>query len=315
MHEGAHPHPLSEPEAGPEALRLKDIHHHDDPDDDRGCGGRRRRVSARPVGRRQALAYLTEDLREWALPAVLLLTLLLSWHGGLDRLVGFDVALLGAVLGAAVIIKDTAVVTWRKRRITSGVLVSVALVATVVVEDFRAGAIVALMMLIGEALESRTLRRTRKAIEGLLRLSPETALLKTPGGYREVPVEEVEVGDVVLVRPGARVPVDGKVVSGTASLDQASITGESMPVDKAEGDSVFAGTISVSGAVEVMADRVGEATSLAQIVRIVREAQENKGEGQKVADRFAAWFTPAVLVVAAAVWLLTGDVIRSVSIL
>ncbi len=315
MHEGAHPHPLSEPEAGPEALRLKDIHHHDDPDDDRGCGGRRRRVSARPVGRRQALAYLTEDLREWALPAVLLLTLLLSWHGGLDRLVGFDVALLGAVLGAAVIIKDTAVVTWRKRRITSGVLVSVALVATVVVEDFRAGAIVALMMLIGEALESRTLRRTRKAIEGLLRLSPETALLKTPGGYREVPVEEVEVGDVVLVRPGARVPVDGKVVSGTASLDQASITGESMPVDKAEGDSVFAGTISVSGAVEVMADRVGEATSLAQIVRIVREAQENKGEGQKVADRFAAWFTPAVLVIAAGVWMLTGDVIRSVSIL
>ncbi len=309
MHEGAHPHPLPEAEVKPEKPR------HDGPDGDRGCGDCRGRVSARPAGRRRTPAILTEDLREWALPAVLFLTVLLSWHGGLNRLVGFDVALLGAVLGAAVIIKDTAVVTWRKRRITSGVLVSVALAATVVVEDYRAGTIVALMMLIGEALENRTLRRTHKAIEGLLRLSPETALLKTPGGYLEVPVDEVKVGDVVLVRPGARVPVDGKVVSGAASLDQASITGESMPVDKTEGDAVFAGTVSVSGAVEVKAERVGEATSLAQIVRIVREAQENKGEGQKVADRFAAWFTPAVLVIAAGVWMLTGDVIRSVSIL
>lgn len=261
------------------------------------------------------MSFLLDDMGEFWLPAVILLTVLASWQGAISRLAGFDVAAVGAVLGGAVIIKDTALVTWRKRRITSGVLVSVALIATVVVEDYRAAAIVALMMLIGEGLESRTLKRTRNAIQGLLELAPDTAVIKTAGGYRELPLAEVRVKDVVLVRPGARVPVDGTVLSGAAAVDQASITGESMPVDKTEGDPVYAGTVSVSGALEVTATAVGDDTSLGHIIRIVREAQDNKGEGQKTADRFAEWFTPAVLVIAATVWGLTADVIRSVSIL
>lgn len=263
----------------------------------------------------RALSFLTEDLGAYALPGVILLTLLLSWQGGLSRLLGFDVALVGAALSGLIIIRDTVKVTWQKRRITSGVLVSVALVATVILEDFMAAGIVGFMMLIGEALENRTLKRTRKAIQGLLELAPETALVRVGSDYREVPLKTLKVGDIVLVKPGARVPVDGKVVSGMASLDQASITGESMPVDKAVGDIVFTGTTSVDGAIEVSAERVGDSTSLAQIIRIVRQAQENKGEGQKVADRFAGWFTPAVLVVAGVVWAMTGDVVRSVSIL
>jgi Cd2+/Zn2+-exporting ATPase len=261
------------------------------------------------------LAFLLEDAKDYALPGIILLTLLLSWQGAATRLLGFDVSLLGAILGALVIMRATAIVTWQKKRITSGILVSIALFATVIVEDFRAAAIVALMMLFGEALENRTLRRTRRAIAGLLELAPETAMLKVGEKYREVPIQSVQVGDIVLVKPGARVPVDGKVVHGFASIDQSSITGESMPVEKVEGDAVFTGTISVHGAVEVIAERVGSSTSLAQIIRIVREAQENRGEGQKAADRFATWFTPLVLVIAGIVWPLTGDVIRAVSIL
>lgn len=288
-------------------------HDHDhDHDHDHGHG---HPAASREGGVGRALSFLREDMRDYALPGVILVSVLLSWQGALNRLIGFDVAILGAALGGFVIVKDTAIVTWRKRRITSGVLVSVALVATMVVEDFRAAAIVALMMLVGEALESRTLRRTRKAIQGLIDLAPEMALVKVGTEYRELSVEAIRVGDVLLVKPGARVPVDGRVVSGNASINQASITGESMPVDKAQDDKVFAGTVSVSGAVEIVADSVGEDTSLAHIIRIVRDAQENKGEGQKIADRFAGWFTPAVLAIAAVVWWLTGDVIRSVSVL
>jgi len=287
-------------------------HHDHDHDHDHGHDHDHHAAASRTGS---ALAFLLEDARDYALPGIILLTLLLSWQGAVTRLLGFDVSLLGAILGALVIMRATAIVTWQKRRITSGILVSIALVATVIVEDFRAAAIVALMMLFGEALENRTLRRTRRAIAGLLELAPETAMLKVGEKYREVPVESVQPGDIILVKPGARVPVDGKVVHGFASIDQSSITGESMPVDKVEGDAVFAGTISTHGAVEVTAERVGSGTSLGQIIRIVREAQENRGEGQKAADRFATWFTPLVLAIAGIVWPLTGDVIRAVSIL
>ncbi|MDQ7793083.1 MAG: cation-translocating P-type ATPase [bacterium] len=294
---------MSDPGPRHQPRRLQ-AHHHD-----------HRHEACRKTDPRKALSFLATDVRDYVLPGVILLAVLASWQGVVDRLVRIDVALLGAALGGLIIIKDTVIVIWQKRRITSGVLVSVALIATVVVEDFRAAAVVALMMLTGEALENRTLRRTRMAIQRLMHLAPRTALVKVDEEFQEVPVEAVRIGDIVLVKPGARVPVDGKVVGGLASLNQASITGESMPVDKSEGDPVFAGTTSLSGALEVYAEKVGESTSLAQIVRIVRQAQENKGKGQKVADRFAGWFTPTVLTIAAAVWGVTGDVIRSVSIL
>jgi len=320
VHEGDHPDLLAQKDNKGRAAKAKQHHapkgsaHDHDHDHDHD----HRHDHHQPAKERstaKALTFLLEDARDYAMPGIILLTLILSWQGAANRLLGFDVSLIGAALGALVIMKSTAIVTWQKRRITSGILVSIALVATVIVEDFRAAAIVALMMLFGEALENRTLRRTRRAIEGLLELAPEIALLKVGDAYREVPIESVQVGDIVLVKPGARVPVDGKVVDGFAALDQSSITGESMPVDKVEGDPVFTGTISMQGAIEVVAERVGSSTSLAQIIRIVREAQENKGEGQKAADRFATWFTPLVLVIAGIVWPLTGDVIRAVSVL
>jgi heavy metal translocating P-type ATPase len=148
----------------------------------------------------------------------------------------------------------------------------------------------------------------------LVRLTPDVATVERNGVWEDVSLRDVRVGDRVLVRPGERVPVDGTVESGEASLSEASITGESMPVDKTTGAKVFAGTTSQSGAIVVRADRIGRETALGRIIQIVRAAQEQKGATQKIADRFAAYFTPAILSIGGLVWLLTHDLLRVMAV-
>ena len=158
--------------------------------------------------------------------------------------------------------------------------------------------------------------KTRSAIKELTEMAPESALKRTEEGeFVEVDVEEVDVGDILLVKTGAKVPVDGTVLSGEGSINEAAITGESLPVSKEQGSAVFAGTILDNGTLQIVADRVGEDTTFGRIIELVEEAQDSKSEAERFIDRFAKYYTPAVLVLAFLVWLFTRDIELAITIL
>ncbi len=168
---------------------------------------------------------------------------------------------------------------------------------------YDASAMIISLVLLGRTLETLARGRASQAIRELLRLRPETARVVREGGEREIPLSEVQVGDVVVVRPGDRIPVDGEILEGYSSLDESMLTGEPLPVDKGPGDEVVGGTLNTHGAFRFRATRVGKDTVLAQIVRMVEEAQASKAPIQRYADRVAAYFVPAVMVVAFATFL------------
>ena len=252
--------------------------------------------------------------RRGLLPGGLLLLIVLALVPGLDTLLGFDAAIVPMLYGAVAIGYPTILTMLDRRRLTAGTLVVIAIVGSSYVGEYLAAAIVASMMLAGEFLEELTLQRTRNAVRELVRLAPEVAWAERSGTWTQVPLREIQPGDRVLIRPGEGVPVDGTVISGEASISEASITGEAMPVDKTVGGRVFAGTTSHSGALVVRTDRVGRETTLGRIIQIVRAAQEQKGATQKIADRFAGVFTPVILGIGAAVWLLTHDLLRVMAV-
>jgi len=201
------------------------------------------------------------------------------------------------------------------RKITVNVFVTVALIATVAIGEFRAAAVVVFIMAVAGALETYTLDKTRRSIRNLLDLTPKTATVRRNSEEIIVPVDEVQVGDIVVVRPGGRVPVDGTVLVGHSSVNQAPITGESMPVEKFKGSEVFGGTLNETGRLEIRTTKVGKDTTLAQIVHLVEQAQGTKAPIQNLADRFTVWFLPTVLVLATMALLTSGDVKVAVSVL
>jgi Cd2+/Zn2+-exporting ATPase len=202
-----------------------------------------------------------------------------------------------------------------KRQITVNVFVVVALVATMAIGEFRPAAIIVFIMAAAGALESYTLDKTKRSIRDLLDFSPQMAAVRRQEGEVTIPVAEIRVGDVVVVRPGERIPVDGVVVAGSSSVNQAPITGESMPVEKFKGTEVFAGTLNESGRLEIQTSKVGEDTTLSRIVHLVQEAQGTRAPIQNLADRFTAWFLPVVVLLAVIAFAISGDVKVAVSVL
>ena len=202
-----------------------------------------------------------------------------------------------------------------RRKVTVNVFVVVALVATMAVGEFRPAAIIVFIMAVAGALESYTLDKTRKSIRDLLDFAPTTAIVRRQAEEVVVRVAELQVGDVVVVKPGARIPVDGVVTAGASSVNQAPITGESMPVEKFPGSSVFSGTLNESGRLDIRTEKVGESTTLARIVHLVQEAQGTRAPIQNLADRFTTWFLPTVVVLAIIAFAISGDVKVAVSVL
>ena len=200
-------------------------------------------------------------------------------------------------------------------RITVNVFVVVALSATLAIGEFRPAAIIIFIMVVVGALETFTMDKSRQSIRSLLDLTPRTATIRVGQQERIVPVEEIQVGTAFIVHPGERIPVDGVVSSGTSSVNQAPITGESMPVEKYEGCELFSGSLNLTGRMEARASKVGEDTMLARIVQLVEKAQTTKAPIQNIADRFTVWFLPTVLVLAVIVYLTSGDLKSAVSIL
>ncbi|WP_017791818.1 heavy metal translocating P-type ATPase [Leucobacter salsicius] len=199
--------------------------------------------------------------------------------------------------------------------ISIDLLVSIAAIGATLIGNFWEAAAVTFLFAIGHALEAGTMNKTRAALAELVAVAPDVAVVMRDGEQVEIAAHQVRMGEIVLVKNGAKVPVDGQVVSGTGAIDEASITGESIPVEKTKSDHVFAGTISRGGFLQVMATGIGADTTLARIIHRVEEAQDAKAKTQAFIDRFSKWYTPAVMVLALAAGLTSGDVVLGLTLL
>ena len=248
--------------------------------------------------------------------------------GGFLIIVGFigklglkneEIALFSMVAASLLGIAPIAIQAYQALRVkvvSIDVLVTVAVGGAFMISNFEESAIVTFLFLFGAYLEQRTLNKTRSAIKELTEMAPETALKQTDDGeFEEVDVDEVDVGDILLVKTGAKVPVDGTVLSGFGYINEASITGESIPVTKETGTPVYAGTILENGTIQIAADRVGEDTTFGKIIELVEEAQDSKSEAERFIDRFSRHYTPAVLLFAVVVWLFSRNIELAITML
>ncbi|UNC93106.1 heavy metal translocating P-type ATPase [Candidatus Contubernalis alkaliaceticus] len=217
------------------------------------------------------------------------------------------------LLGGPIIVE--AVRGLLRKEVNVDELVSLAIIASVLAGEYQAAAIVALIMVLGSLVEQFTSQKARSAILSLMELKPEKASLLRGKEEISISIKELTPGDIVIVRVGDKVPVDGLVAQGNALLDQASLTGESMPVEKNPGDEVFAGTIVHSGLLEIKTQTIGENTALGNMVRLVQKAEEQRAPIVRTADRYARYFTPVILAISLTVYLFTGDFHRSITVL
>lgn len=200
--------------------------------------------------------------------------------------------------------------------ISIDLLVTLAILGAFVIQEFEESAIVAFLFLFGAYLEQRTLAKTRSAIKKLVEMVPETALRQTADGdFEEVDLDDLDEGDILLVKNGGKIPVDGEVVSGSGTANEASITGESMPLGKKPSDPVYAGTILENGTIRIKAEKVGDETTFGKIIELVEEAQDSKSQAERLIDRFSKYYTPVVLLLAIIVGLISQDLELAVTIL
>lgn len=256
-----------------------------------------------------------ERYREFINPAACVVLIFIAWQRGTDTAAGIYLALAAAVLSGYPIVRNSLVSTITRKKLNAEVLVTCALIASIWVGEYLAGAIVVLMMNIGELLEDVTIAKTGEAVRALMQLEAETARVLRDGRERIIDIDAVRAGDLVIVRPGEKIPVDGIIQEGRGEINQAPITGESALISKEPGDAVFGGTLNQLGVLKIAVTRVGTETAIAKIIALVRKAQAEKPPIERIADTFAVWFTPAMLALAALVWVVTGQVIRAVTVL
>ncbi|MFD1780963.1 heavy metal translocating P-type ATPase [Fredinandcohnia salidurans] len=231
--------------------------------------------------------------------------LILGW---MDVGVARDIFLLLATLVAGIPIMTKAIQSLRLKIISIELLVTIAVIGAVIIGEYIESAAVTFLFLLGAYLESRTLEKTRSSLKTLLDLAPLQARILKKGEKVMVAAEDVEKENIVFVHPGEKIPVDGKVLSGNASVNEATITGEAVPVSKKRDDTVYSGTILDSGYLELVATRTGDDTTFAKIIQLVEEAQETKAKTQKYLEKFAGYYTPLIIVLAILVYLFTKDI-------
>jgi heavy metal translocating P-type ATPase len=202
-----------------------------------------------------------------------------------------------------------------QRRMTMELSMAIAIVAALAIREIFTALIITLFVLAAEILEGLTVGRGRRAIQHLIDMLPKAATVRTPSGWNDVQIEQVRTGDVVLVRPGGRIPVDGSVVGGHSFVDQAAITGESLAVEKLPGAAVYAGTINQTGALEICVDRLGRDTTFGKIIEEVERAEKSRAPIQKTADRLAGYLVYFALGAAALTFLITHNVRSTISVI
>ena len=254
-----------------------------------------------------------DTLLTFANAALLLAGFIVSLAGAPE--VGHWLYLAAAIIGGLPLFLFAAKGLFLHGDITAGVMASTATIAAIIVGEYAAAALVVFMMSVGEWLENFTIARADSALRDLSRLVPPQVMVRRDGKEQFIPLEQVVLGDTVLARTGERIGVDGMVTGGSASVNQAAITGESMPVEKKSGDEVFAGTLNEAGMLEIQVTRLGEQTTLGQIVRLVKEAQSHQAPVQRIANRYAKVLVPITFSIAILVYFLTGDPLRAVTVL
>jgi Cu+-exporting ATPase len=226
-----------------------------------------------------------------------------------------DPAWVAIIISGVPIVYDAIKGLVKKFDVTADVLVAIALIAAVSIGEYFAAGEVAFIMQIGKVLEDVTAGKSRKSLQALINLTPQKAYLRTEDGEKEILASEVKAGDLLLVRPGEAIPVDGKIIRGSTSVNQAVMTGESVPVDRANGDVVYQGTLNQQGVIDIEATNVGDDSSLKKMIRLVEEAEENRAPIVRVADKWARILIPIALGCALLIWLLTKDIYRAVTAL
>ncbi|MFT9498298.1 heavy metal translocating P-type ATPase, partial [Anaerosolibacter sp.] len=259
--------------------------------------------------------FVDEEHRTIALTVLSGIFLVISWFGWLRDMIPFDVAWFSIIISGTPIIRGAFTGLVVRHDIKAGLLVSIALIAAIVIGEYFAAGEVAFIMMLGEILENRTVRKAQEGIKRLIQLSPETGRIRTTSGEKKVSVDEIKVGDILLIKPGESIPIDGVIISGKSTINQSIITGESMPVDKTVGDEVFVGTLNQLGAIEVQATKVGKDTSLSKLIRLVKEAENKKAPIVRLADKMATVIVPLALILSIITYLVTKDITRAVTIL
>ncbi len=259
--------------------------------------------------------FLTKHTNQITLVTGILIVLGMLSKYLLQFTLGYQVILAVASIIAVIPIAVRAWSALRNKVFSIELLVSIAVIGAFIIGEFNESAIVTFLFLFGSYLESKTLQKTRTAIKGFTDMSPTTATLVTDDGTEEVDVDDVDEGDVVLVKTGSQVPVDGIVVEGNGYLNEASITGEARQINKQLKDSVYSGTMVENGYLKIKATQVGDDTTFAKIIELVEEAQDTKSKAEKFIDRFAQYYTPAVLVLAVLVFAFSRDFRLAITVL
>ena len=241
------------------------------------------------------------------------LSLLISL--GKPSFLPFDTAWIAILFCGCPIILEAALKLITEFDIRADVLVSIALIASIAIGEIFAAGEVAFIMQLGSLLEEFTVSKARAGIEKLVHLTPQTARVLRNGMEEIIPAENVQTKEMVRVLPGETIPVDGIILSGQSSVNQAVLTGESLPVDKAIGDEVYSGTVNQFGSLEIQATKVGEDSSIQRMIRLVQSADAGKAKIVRLADRWATWIVITALTAAVLTWLISGELIRAVTIL
>ncbi len=267
--------------------------------------------STEELGRRVKIAY------GLIVAVVLTIAIFGEWMGVLDRLNAMVHPLLGAIIvvlaGWPVLRKVFHALS--QKTIIAQTVMSLGVFGALIIGEWITALIIVFFMRVGDAIESYTTNRARSSLKNLTTMIPKTACIIKGGEEEVLPIEDVREGDIVLIRPGETVPVDGVVRSGQAAVDQSSVTGESLPVDVYQGSHVYAATILRQGSVQVETTRVGEDTTFGHVVRMVEEAEANRSEIQTFADKFSGYFLPLVLLAAALTYIFSGDPLSTVAVL
>ena len=251
----------------------------------------------------------------------------ITWGAGLLIVLGLalryvdlaaygDAALIIATLIAVAPISIKALQALRYKTFSIELLVTIAVVGALYIGEYIESSVVTFLFLFGSYLEARTLDKTRSSIRELTDMAPQEANLLLPDGSRQVvSVDDINVGDHLGILPGGKVPVDGVVLTGRASINEASVTGESVPVNKEVGDKVYSGTIADDGYIEIIAEKVGDDTTFAKIIELVEEAQDSKSQTERFLDRFAQYYTPLVAALSILVYAITSDLHLAITFL
>ena len=232
----------------------------------------------------------------------------------LENFIPFYIGVLIVIAGGFPIFRNVIRATLKKQ-VISHTLMTLGVIAALAVGEWVTAAIVVIFMRVGEYVENFTTEGARQAIKELTAIAPQTARIDRENLEIEIPIHEVKVGDIVIVRPGEKIPVDGEVINGQATIDQASITGESMPVEVTKGNRVFAATIAKLGSLQIKTLRVGTDTTFGRVVKMVEEAETNRAEVQRFADRFSTYYLPIVASIGLLTFLISRNPLSTAAVL